>query len=106
MRLTKESTETFEGLALGSRIASLPWSEKQLQPWIMSLAYGCTYVYSPLPPDKEVLTEAQHSNRAGHWPRNAHSLQPRFRGRAARGRRHECNVSRTFDFRLACGVDV
>ncbi|CAI7657347.1 unnamed protein product [Penicillium glandicola] len=34
--------QTFEGLALGSRIASLPWSEKQLQPWIMSLAYGCT----------------------------------------------------------------
>ncbi|KAF3394674.1 Zinc-regulated transporter 2 [Penicillium rolfsii] len=34
--------QTFEGLALGSRIASLPWSERQLQPWIMSLAYGCT----------------------------------------------------------------
>ncbi|KAJ5237260.1 hypothetical protein N7489_007351 [Penicillium chrysogenum] len=34
--------QTFEGLALGSRIASLPWSEKQIQPWIMSLAYGCT----------------------------------------------------------------
>ncbi|KAJ5773354.1 Zinc/iron permease [Penicillium paradoxum] len=34
--------QTFEGLALGSRIASLPWSQKQLQPWIMSLAYGCT----------------------------------------------------------------
>ncbi|KAJ5293216.1 uncharacterized protein N7443_009169 [Penicillium atrosanguineum] len=34
--------QTFEGLALGSRIASLPWSEKQLQPWIMSFAYGCT----------------------------------------------------------------
>ncbi|BCS26875.1 uncharacterized protein APUU_51586S [Aspergillus puulaauensis] len=34
--------QTFEGLALGSRIASLPWSEKQLQPWLMSLAYGCT----------------------------------------------------------------
>ncbi|CAG7981502.1 unnamed protein product [Penicillium salamii] len=34
--------QTFEGLALGSRISALPWSEKQLQPWIMSLAYGCT----------------------------------------------------------------
>ncbi|OQD82829.1 hypothetical protein PENANT_c019G05714 [Penicillium antarcticum] len=36
------SLKTFEGLALGSRIASLPWSEGQLQPWFMSLAYGCT----------------------------------------------------------------
>ncbi|CAG7926618.1 unnamed protein product [Penicillium olsonii] len=34
--------QTFEGLALGSRISALPWKEKQLQPWIMSLAYGCT----------------------------------------------------------------
>ncbi|KAJ5101560.1 Zinc/iron permease [Penicillium alfredii] len=34
--------QTFEGLALGSRIAALPWSDKQIQPWIMSLAYGCT----------------------------------------------------------------
>ncbi|OJI98309.1 hypothetical protein ASPVEDRAFT_79970 [Aspergillus versicolor CBS 583.65] len=34
--------QTFEGLALGSRIAALPWSERQLQPWFMSLAYGCT----------------------------------------------------------------
>ncbi|KAJ5975408.1 hypothetical protein N7481_009115 [Penicillium waksmanii] len=34
--------QTFEGLALGSRIASLPWRKDQLQPWIMSLAYGCT----------------------------------------------------------------
>lgn len=42
VHLTKSTTETFEGLALGSRIASLPWSEKQIQPWIMSLAYGCT----------------------------------------------------------------
>lgn len=39
-----DSPETFEGLALGSRIASLPWTDKQLQPWVMSLAYGCTYV--------------------------------------------------------------
>lgn len=42
VHLTNSTTETFEGLALGSRIASLPWSEKQIQPWIMSLAYGCT----------------------------------------------------------------
>ncbi|KAJ5354540.1 hypothetical protein N7541_005584 [Penicillium brevicompactum] len=34
--------QTFEGLALGSRISALPWSDKQIQPWIMSLAYGCT----------------------------------------------------------------
>ncbi|KAJ5082152.1 Zinc/iron permease [Penicillium argentinense] len=34
--------QTFEGLALGSRIAALPWGKDQLQPWIMSLAYGCT----------------------------------------------------------------
>ncbi|KAL4774264.1 ZIP zinc transporter-domain-containing protein [Aspergillus nidulans var. acristatus] len=34
--------QTFEGLALGSRIASLEWPEKAAQPWLMSLAYGCT----------------------------------------------------------------
>jgi hypothetical protein len=37
-------TETFEGLALGSRIACLDWPAKAAQPWLMSLAYGCTYV--------------------------------------------------------------
>jgi zinc transporter ZupT len=35
-------TETFEGLALGSRIASIAWPRKTIQPWLMSLAYGCT----------------------------------------------------------------
>ncbi|KAL4820610.1 ZIP zinc transporter-domain-containing protein [Aspergillus spinulosporus] len=34
--------QTFEGLALGSRIASLEWPDKAAQPWLMSLAYGCT----------------------------------------------------------------
>ncbi|PIG89404.1 C6 zinc finger domain protein [Aspergillus arachidicola] len=34
--------QTFEGLALGSRIAALDWPEKAMQPWLMSLAYGCT----------------------------------------------------------------
>ncbi|CBF75421.1 putative plasma membrane zinc ion transporter [Aspergillus nidulans FGSC A4] len=34
--------QTFEGLALGSRIASLEWPDKAIQPWLMSLAYGCT----------------------------------------------------------------
>ncbi|KAF7166993.1 hypothetical protein CNMCM5623_000481 [Aspergillus felis] len=34
--------QTFEGLALGSRIAALDWPEKAIQPWLMSLAYGCT----------------------------------------------------------------
>ncbi|PLB46568.1 Zip-domain-containing protein [Aspergillus steynii IBT 23096] len=34
--------QSFEGLALGSRIAALDWPEKALQPWLMSLAYGCT----------------------------------------------------------------
>ncbi|KAL4979626.1 ZIP zinc transporter-domain-containing protein [Aspergillus desertorum] len=34
--------QTFEGLALGSRIASLEWPAKAAQPWLMSLAYGCT----------------------------------------------------------------
>ena len=38
------SSETFEGLALGSRIASIAWPSKTIQPWLMSLAYGCTYV--------------------------------------------------------------
>ncbi|GAQ03903.1 zinc-regulated transporter 2 [Aspergillus lentulus] len=34
--------QTFEGLALGSRIAALDWPERAIQPWLMSLAYGCT----------------------------------------------------------------
>ncbi|KAF9890469.1 hypothetical protein FE257_005874 [Aspergillus nanangensis] len=34
--------QTFEGLALGSRIAMLSWPDKAWQPWLMSLAYGCT----------------------------------------------------------------
>ncbi|KAI9933595.1 hypothetical protein MW887_008068 [Aspergillus wentii] len=34
--------QTFEGLALGSRISALPWPKNALQPWLMSLAYGCT----------------------------------------------------------------
>lgn len=41
-------TESFEGLALGARIASLKWPRKAYQPWLMSLAYGCTYVQFPL----------------------------------------------------------
>lgn len=36
---------TFEGLALGSRIAYITWPEESLQPWLMALAYGCTYVF-------------------------------------------------------------
>ncbi|KAL3468934.1 ZIP zinc transporter-domain-containing protein [Aspergillus californicus] len=34
--------QTFEGLALGSRIACLEWPDKASQPWLMSIAYGCT----------------------------------------------------------------
>ncbi|KAK3688927.1 Zinc/iron permease, partial [Podospora appendiculata] len=35
--------QTFEGLALGSRIATVDWpSENSWQPWVMALAYGCT----------------------------------------------------------------
>jgi zinc transporter ZupT len=34
--------QTFEGLALGSRIAAIGWKSKALQPWLMALAYGCT----------------------------------------------------------------
>ncbi|KAL3465414.1 ZIP zinc transporter-domain-containing protein [Aspergillus heterothallicus] len=34
--------QTFEGLALGSRIACLDWPARAAQPWLMSLAYGCT----------------------------------------------------------------
>lgn len=36
--------ESFEGLALGARISSLNWPRRAYQPWLMSLAYGCTYV--------------------------------------------------------------
>jgi zinc transporter 1/2/3 len=34
--------ETFEGLALGVRIADIDWPERTLQPWLMAVAYGCT----------------------------------------------------------------
>ncbi|KAL3417235.1 Zinc-regulated transporter 2-like protein 1 [Phlyctema vagabunda] len=34
--------QTFEGLALGSRIAALTWKPHAYQPWIMAIAYGCT----------------------------------------------------------------
>jgi solute carrier family 39 (zinc transporter), member 1/2/3 len=34
--------ETFEGLALGARIASIAWPKNTWQPWLMVLAYGCT----------------------------------------------------------------
>ncbi|KAF9737131.1 hypothetical protein PMIN06_001891 [Paraphaeosphaeria minitans] len=34
--------QTFEGLALGSRIAAVGWKPKAIQPWLMALAYGCT----------------------------------------------------------------
>ncbi|KAL5341208.1 ZIP zinc transporter-domain-containing protein [Aspergillus crustosus] len=34
--------QTFEGLALGSRIACLDWPTGAAQPWLMSIAYGCT----------------------------------------------------------------
>ncbi|EFQ30178.1 ZIP Zinc transporter [Colletotrichum graminicola] len=35
--------QTFEGLALGSRIAAIDWPKgSRLQPWAMALAYGCT----------------------------------------------------------------
>lgn len=34
--------ETFEGLALGVRIADIKWKTRALQPWMMALAYGCT----------------------------------------------------------------
>jgi hypothetical protein len=35
-------TETFEGLALGVRIADIKWNPQAIQPWLMALAYGCT----------------------------------------------------------------
>ncbi|KAM0270238.1 hypothetical protein ACHAQH_009508 [Verticillium albo-atrum] len=34
--------QTFEGLALGSRISAIDWHDGALQPWLMALAYGCT----------------------------------------------------------------
>ncbi|KAL7273361.1 hypothetical protein RUND412_003797 [Rhizina undulata] len=34
--------QTFEGLALGSRIAMLSWKSRDVQPWLMALAYGAT----------------------------------------------------------------
>ena len=32
--------QTCEGLALGSRIAAISWSDDALQPWLMAVAYG------------------------------------------------------------------
>ncbi|RYO80942.1 hypothetical protein DL764_009828 [Monosporascus ibericus] len=34
--------QTFEGLALGSRIAAIPFPRRSLRPWLMVLAYGTT----------------------------------------------------------------
>ena len=41
-KLTIHVAETFEGLALGSRIAAIKWPSGKRQPWSMALAYGCT----------------------------------------------------------------
>lgn len=41
------TSETFEGLALGSRIAAVKWEKATIQPWLMALAYGCTYAHHP-----------------------------------------------------------
>ncbi|RMX83527.1 hypothetical protein D0869_05239 [Hortaea werneckii] len=34
--------QTCEGLALGARIAHIPWTKGAKQPWLMAVAYGCT----------------------------------------------------------------
>ncbi|KAG6137734.1 hypothetical protein E4U28_004446 [Claviceps purpurea] len=34
--------QSFEGLALGSRIAAVPFPRKSIRPWLMVLAYGLT----------------------------------------------------------------
>merc|ERR1711939_1009979 len=34
--------QTCEGLALGARIAHIPWGKGAKQPWLMAVAYGCT----------------------------------------------------------------
>jgi hypothetical protein len=34
--------ETFEGLALGARIAAIEWPKNAVQPWVMAFTYGCT----------------------------------------------------------------
>jgi solute carrier family 39 (zinc transporter), member 1/2/3 len=34
--------QTFEGLALGARIAAIPFLPRSPQPWLMALAYGAT----------------------------------------------------------------
>ena len=36
------TAETFEGLALGSRIATLSFHRRDWRPWVMALAYSCT----------------------------------------------------------------
>lgn len=43
-RAATDHTESFEGLALGARIATLTWKPHACQPWLMALAYGCTLV--------------------------------------------------------------
>ena len=42
MKVDWDSAETFEGLALGARIAALKWEANAVKPWLMCLAYGCT----------------------------------------------------------------
>jgi len=42
MEADSNVTETFEGLALGARIAALRWPKNAVKPWLMCLAYGCT----------------------------------------------------------------
>jgi zinc transporter 1/2/3 len=34
--------QTFEGLALGFRIAAISWPARSPQHWLMAVAYGCT----------------------------------------------------------------
>jgi hypothetical protein len=46
--------ETFEGLALGARIASLKWPKNAVQPWVMAFTYGCTYVHLQHHPDNQL----------------------------------------------------
>jgi zinc transporter 1/2/3 len=42
MGADSDVVETFEGLALGARIAALKWPDGAVKPWLMCLAYGCT----------------------------------------------------------------
>lgn len=93
--------ESFEGLALGARIASLNWPRKACQPWLMSLAYGCTYVHPGTPLQKTLANLVQDPNWTSHRSGDSYSVQSQFGSRSSRRGHDECHLSRSSHLCLA-----